>query len=106
MPRHAALLADEMGLGKTVQAILSLRLMFQAGIIRSALVVCPKSIVFNCCRELRNWAPDMPFEVITGDTAGRGTSWMISNCPLKLVIYKLVTRETPIITEETVAFAC
>ena len=30
MPRHSALLADEMGLGKTAQAILAMRLLFQA----------------------------------------------------------------------------
>jgi len=48
MPRHAALLADEMGLGKTMQAILSLRLLFQTGMIRSALLICPKPLVPNC----------------------------------------------------------
>src|SRR5262249_40809583 len=47
MPRHAALLADEMGLGKTMQAILSLRLLFQSGLIRRALLVCPKPLVSN-----------------------------------------------------------
>ena len=47
MPRHAALLADEMGLGKTVQVIVSLRLLFHAGLIRRALVVCPKPLVIN-----------------------------------------------------------
>src|SRR5262245_22930938 len=56
MPRHAALLADEMGLGKTMQAILALRLLFQAGLIRRALVVCPKPLVHNWSRELRTWA--------------------------------------------------
>src|SRR5262245_42061178 len=45
MPRHAALLADEMGLGKTIQTLLSLRLLFHAGLVRRALIVCPKPIV-------------------------------------------------------------
>src|SRR5262249_39001559 len=45
MPRHAALLADEMGLGKTGQAILALRLLFQAGLIRRGLIVCPKPLI-------------------------------------------------------------
>src|SRR5207245_4785626 len=66
MPRHAALLADEMGLGKTMQTILALRLLFQASLIRRALVVCPKPLVNNWCRELRLWAGDLPFEVIGG----------------------------------------
>src|SRR5205807_7014156 len=51
MPRHAALLADEMGLGKTVQVILAMRLLLHAGLIRRALVVCPKPLVVNWSRE-------------------------------------------------------
>src|SRR5207237_2263115 len=44
MPRHSALLADEMGLGKTAQVIIALRLLFHAGAIQRALVVCPKPL--------------------------------------------------------------
>ena len=88
MPRHAALLADEMGLGKTMQAIVALRLLFHAGLIRRALVVCPKPLVINWTRELRTWAEDLPFEVIGGDTETRRASWLVSNCPLKLVNYE------------------
>src|SRR5206468_10051162 len=47
MPRHAALLADEMGLGKTAQVLIALRLLFQGGLIRRALIVCPKPLVMN-----------------------------------------------------------
>ena len=63
MPRHHALLADEMGLGKTAQAILTLRLLFHTGQIRSALLVAPKPLIHNWGRELALWAPDLPFEV-------------------------------------------
>src|SRR5262245_15642575 len=70
MPRQAALLADEMGLGKTVQTILALRLLLQAGLVRRALLVCPKPLVFNWCRELRSWAEDLPFEVVGGGPPG------------------------------------
>ena len=70
MPRHAALLADEMGLGKTAQVIIALRLLFHAGAIHRALVVCPKPLVINWTRELRIWAEDVPFEVVGGDTRG------------------------------------
>ena len=63
MPRTNALLADEMGLGKTMQTIVALRLLFHAGIIQRALLVCPKPIVSNWSRELRTWAEDVPFEV-------------------------------------------
>jgi SNF2 family DNA or RNA helicase len=104
MPRHAALLADEMGLGKTMQTILSLRLLFHAGLIRRALLVCPKPLVTNWSRELRAWAEDVPFEVITGDAAQRRTSWLVSNCPLKLVNYEILTRDGALVADERVRF--
>jgi SNF2 family DNA or RNA helicase len=104
MPRHAALLADEMGLGKTAQAILSLRLLFQAGLIRRALIVCPKPLVSNWGRELRLWAGDLPFEVIGGDADARRAGWTVSNCPLKLVNYELLTRDAGLVTDERVRF--
>jgi SNF2 family DNA or RNA helicase len=104
MPRHAALLADEMGLGKTVQVIVALRLLLQAGLVRRALVVCPKPLVINWSRELRTWAPDVPFEVIGGDTEARRAAWRVSNCPLKLVNYELLTRDAAEAADEPVRF--
>jgi SNF2 family DNA or RNA helicase len=104
MPRHSALLADEMGLGKTLQVILALRLLFHAGLIRTALVVCPKPLVVNWTRELRTWGEDMPFEVIGGDTETRRASWRVSNCPLKLVNYELLTRDAAEAGDESVHF--
>ena len=104
MPRTAALLADEMGLGKTAQALVALRLLFHAGIIRRALLVCPKPIVANWSRELRTWAEDIPFEVIGGDTDARRSSWLVSNCPLKLINYELLTRDAGFVADEKVAF--
>lgn len=104
MPRHAALLADEMGLGKTAQVIIALRLLFSAGLIRRALVVCPKPLVINWSRELRTWGEDVPFEVIGGDTETRRAQWRVSNCPLKLVNYELLTRDADDATDESVRF--
>jgi SNF2 family DNA or RNA helicase len=104
MPRHAALLADEMGLGKTMQTILSLRLLFHSGLISRALLVCPKPLVNNWSRELRMWAEDLPFEVIGGDAETRRASWLVSNCPLKLVNYELLTRDAGLATDERVRF--
>jgi SNF2 family DNA or RNA helicase len=93
MPRHAALLADEMGLGKTAQVIIALRLLFQSGLIRRALIVCPKPLVVNWTRELKLWAADLPYEVIGGDAATRKAQWFASRCPVKLVNYELLTRD-------------
>jgi SNF2 family DNA or RNA helicase len=104
MPRHAALLADEMGLGKTAQIIISLRLLFHAGVIQRALVVCPKPLVVNWTRELRLWAEDVPFEVIGGDTKARKIAWYVSKCPLKLVNYELLTRDAEFVNDEKLKF--
>ncbi|MCZ2343524.1 MAG: DEAD/DEAH box helicase [Bacteroidales bacterium] len=93
MPRQGALLADEMGLGKTAQTILSLRLMFHQGMIRNALLVAPKPLIFNWSRELKLWAPDVPFEVFPADPELRRATWHSSNCPLKLINYESLTRD-------------
>ena len=104
MPRDAALLADEMGLGKTAQAILSMRLLFHQGMISRGLVVCPKPLVHNWARELKMWAPDVPFETIDGDPDRRRTAWLVSNCPLKLVNYETLTRDAELASDDRVQF--
>jgi len=104
MPRQAALLADEMGLGKTAQAILSLRLLFHHAQIRSALVVCPKPLMHNWARELKLWAPDLPFETFEGGTEQRRTTWLVSNCPLKLINYESLTRDADLADDPRVFF--
>jgi SNF2 family DNA or RNA helicase len=93
-----------MGLGKTVQTIIALRLLFSAGLIRRALLVCPKPLVTNWSRELRTWAEDLPFEVIGGSADARRASWRVSNCPLKLVNYELLTRDADLVADEQVRF--
>lgn len=104
MPRQGALLADEMGLGKTAQAILALRLLFHQGEIQRALVVCPKPLMHNWARELKMWAPDIPFEMFEGDSGQRRTMWLVSNCPLKLVNYETLTRDAELANDERVLF--
>ena len=104
MPRHAALLADEMGLGKTAQAILAIRLLIQAGLVRRVLIVCPKPLVFNWSRELKLWAADLPFEVFGGDLHLRRATWHVSNCPVKLVNYELITRDAEFLADPKATF--
>jgi len=104
MPRHAALLADEMGLGKTAQAILALRLLFHQGVVRSALIVTPKPLVHNWCRELKMWAPDLPFEVFPTEPEMRRTTWKVSNCPLKLINYESLTRDADFAADPGIYF--
>ena len=104
MPRHAALLADEMGLGKTAQSILALRLLFHQGIVRSGLLVAPKPLIHNWARELKTWAPDLPFEVFPTDPELRRATWLVSNCPLKLINYESLTRDAEYVANDKVYF--
>lgn len=104
MPRHAAMLADEMGLGKTAQAILALRLLFHQGIVKSGLLITPKPLIFNWARELKQWAPDLPFETFDGNTEQRRLTWYTSNCPLKLVNYETITRDAEIVADPKIYF--
>ncbi len=104
MPRHAALLADEMGLGKTAQVIIALRLLMQSGLIRRALIVCPKPLVINWTREMKLWAADLPYEVIGGDLPSRKAQWYASRCPVKLVNYELLTRDEEIVADPEIGF--
>lgn len=104
MPRDGALLADEMGLGKTAQSLIAMRLLFHGGYLNRALVICPKPLVINWTRELQLWAPDIPYEIICGDTETRRAAWTVSNCPLKLVNYELVTRDAVFLQDERASF--
>ena len=104
MPRHSALLADEMGLGKTAQAILALRLMFHQGLVKSVLIVTPKPLVHNWCRELKLWAPDLPHEVFPQDPDLRRSAWKVSNCPVKLINYEALTRDADMAADPGIYF--
>ncbi|MGL4422872.1 MAG: DEAD/DEAH box helicase [Gemmataceae bacterium] len=104
MPRHSALLADEMGLGKTMQTILSLRLLFHQRLAQRVLLITPKPLVHNWSREIKLWAPEMPFEVISGDGEERRRQWMVSNCPLKLINYETLCRDAEILADPALHF--
>ncbi len=54
---QAGILADDMGLGKTAQALRAAGQLIEQGIIRSALIVCPKSLLANWEAECERWVP-------------------------------------------------
>ncbi len=58
-----ALLADEMGLGKTLQTISFL----QIKNINNAIIIVPKSLLYNWKTEFEKFAPSMNTVVINGD---------------------------------------
>ena len=56
---RSGILADDMGLGKTAQALRALNELVGQGTIRSALVVCPKSLLANWEAECARWVPGL-----------------------------------------------
>ena len=73
--RSGGILADDMGLGKTVQVIATIRLLFNRAQLRSALVVCPKSLVATWEREFERWAPELGVAVLTPPARIRADAW-------------------------------
>lgn len=70
------LLADEMGTGKTVMSCVALRILFQQGRIRQALVVCPKSAISVWDRHLEDWAGSaITCTVVSGTREARERDW-------------------------------
>ena len=57
--RRTGVLADDMGLGKTAQALRAIERLVVNGTIRSALIVCPKSLLANWEAESETWVPGL-----------------------------------------------
>jgi SNF2 family DNA or RNA helicase len=75
MKAPAALLGDEMGLGKSIQAIAALRRLIHQGEVERALILCPKTIVFDWLYKFRVWAPDIRVVPIEGPKRRREWYW-------------------------------
>jgi SNF2 family DNA or RNA helicase len=66
-----------MGLGKTLQVIATLQILFSEGEIRSALIICPKSILSNWEFEISKWAPQLSYARITPLKSIREAAWKV-----------------------------
>ncbi len=77
LTHREVLLADDMGLGKTVQAAAALRILCFRERIKSALVVCPASLVQQWRSELQRWAPELTVVPVSGTPAERGRLWRL-----------------------------
>lgn len=69
------ILADDMGLGKTVQVISAMRKLFSEGLIRNALVICPKNLLANWSREFSAWAPELGIAIASPPNHIRSEAW-------------------------------
>ena len=102
--RNGGILADDMGLGKTVQVIAAMRLLFNQAQLRSALVVCPKSLIATWERELERWAPELGVAVITPPAQIREDAWkaVAGRCHVLLTNYEQL-RDPPEILKTQVS---
>ena len=57
--RPVGILADDMGLGKTVQALIAVKELLVNGLIRYAVIICPKSLLANWESECSRWVPSL-----------------------------------------------
>jgi SNF2 family DNA or RNA helicase len=94
-PRREAVLADEMGLGKTMQTVVTMRLLAHQGLLRRALLVCPKPLVTNWRREFSIWAPELPVTVIEGGQPHREWLWANAAEGVLLANYEVLVRDQP-----------
>jgi SNF2 family DNA or RNA helicase len=72
---ESALLADDMGTGKTVMTAVALRVLFQRGAARKALIVCPVGLLRVWQDHLGKWAPELSLTVVRGGREERKLDW-------------------------------
>jgi SNF2 family DNA or RNA helicase len=82
-----ALLADEMGLGKSIQAVAAMRLLLNRGVVKRALILCPKTLVYDWYQKLWIWAPDLRVIPIEGKQKRRCWYWR-TPCHVNIVGYE------------------
>ena len=75
LEHRGGILADDMGLGKTVQVVSALRILFNRGEIRTAIVVGPKALIPTWEREFEKWAPELGVAVLTPPRSIREDAW-------------------------------
>ena len=72
---RAGILADDMGLGKTAQALTALASLVQAGTVRTALVLCPPSLLMTWEHEAQLWARELTRVRITPNARMKASAW-------------------------------
>ncbi len=75
MNNSSALLADEMGTGKTVMTVVALKILFQKGRIKHALIISPVSVLREWADHLDTWAPELVTVFVRGARDLRERLW-------------------------------
>ena len=85
------ILADDMGLGKTIQALTLLK---NVGVSRPALIVCPRTLIYNWGEEIDKFFPDTKYLVYYGTPEERETMIEgIEEYSIIITSYSIVSRD-------------
>lgn len=88
------ILADDMGLGKSLQMLTFLYAKMQEDPLRTSLLVCPASLVYNWEDEVNKFVPDLKTCIIAGTAAERKRLLEEScGCHLLITSYDLLKRD-------------
>jgi superfamily II DNA or RNA helicase len=72
-----ALLADDMGTGKTVMSTVALKILMRMNTVKSALILCPPSVLFEWERHIADWFPEAIVCRVRGSQDVRSLEWKI-----------------------------
>lgn len=70
-----ALLADDMGTGKTVMTLVALKILMQQNKVKTALIVCPVSVIHEWKKHLDEWTPELITTFVRGKKQIRELEW-------------------------------
>ncbi len=91
------ILADDMGLGKSLQVLTLIKSLKAEGTLaRPALLVAPKTLLFNWELEIRKFAPDISAYAFAGPARIRSAEHL-RKYDLILTSYGMVRNETPLL---------
>jgi len=90
------ILADDMGLGKTVQAI-SVLSSFHANF--RAMVICPKTLLFNWAAEIEKFNPSLSFKLYEGNQKERENILETLNVSILFASYSIIQNDIAMLQE-------
>jgi superfamily II DNA or RNA helicase len=91
------ILADDMGLGKSLQVLTLIKSLKAEGALeRPALLIAPKTLIFNWELEIRKFAPDITAYAFAGPARIRSAEHL-QKYDLILTSYGMVRNETPLL---------